>query len=87
MNDRHYVYAVMDIWRADIEDGAGVIGVYTNREDAVRAVLDRKKEVIDEMGIEYEQEEWKDGSYLGYNDSDADYTNISIVSTELDRKE
>lgn len=87
MAGKKYVYAVMDVWRADIEDGAGVIGVYTKRKDAVKAAADRKKEVVDDMNVEYENEEWNDGSYLGYNDSDPDYTNISIVATELDRKD
>ena len=81
------VYAVIDDWRADIEDGAGVIGVYTNREDAVRAVEARKREVLDEMDVKYDNEEWADGSYYGWNDSDGDYSSIRIQATELDRKE
>lgn len=80
---KQYVYAVLDSWRADIEDGAGIIGVYTNREDAEEAVKARKKEVIDDIGVKYQVEEWDDGNYLGYNGNDPDYTSIKIEATEL----
>lgn len=75
---KKYVYAVMDCWRADIEDGASVIDIYAKREDAEEAVKARKKEVLDDMDLRYDHEEWSNGEFYGWNDNDSDYTEIQI---------
>lgn len=82
-----YVYVVLDVWRADIEDGATICGVYKNREDAEKAVKEHKKEVLDEMDLSYDHEEWSNGEFYGYNDDDGDYTELRIDFQLIKEKE
>lgn len=80
------VFVVIDQWRMDIEDGVGVVGVYTKREDAEECVRAWKKEALDDKGVEYEKNEWDDGSYSGWNENDGDFTSITIMPSDIDRQ-
>lgn len=82
-----HVYIVLDVWHADIEGGATVCGAYKYRVDAEKAVQERKKEVIDDMCLKYDHEEWANGEFYGYNDDNNDFTELRIDYQEIKEKE
>ena len=74
------VYVLTDTWRADMESDSTVVGVFKDKEKAIEQLKIEKKERLDDMGVEYDHEQWSaDGMlYDGWKSYDPDYTKLEV---------